>query len=234
MNQVREGLEMAVIFDFDGVIADTEPLHYRAFQEVLKPFGLEYSWDEYVSTYIGFDDRDAFRQVFRAAGRELPAEGLAALINSKAGLFERIVHQGVTVYPGVISLISELKGAVPLALCSGALRSDILPILDSMGILDAFDVLVTADDVTESKPDPQSYLLAVERLADSFPDRNITADCCIAIEDTPSGIASATMAGVCVLAVTNSYDLGKLEGAVHVTDSLESVTVDMLEKLIGK
>lgn len=234
MNQDRKGYEMAVIFDFDGVIADTEPLHYRAFQEILKPFGLEYSWDEYVSTYIGFDDRDAFREVFRSAGKELSAEDLAALINGKAGLFERIVQQGVTAYPGVISLISELKGTVPLALCSGALRRDILPILDSMAILDAFDVLVTADDVTESKPDPQSYLLAVQRLAESFPDRAITADCCIAIEDTPSGIASAKMAGVCVLAVTNSYDAGRLVGAVHVTDSLESVTIEMLAKLIGR
>lgn len=234
MDQLRKGLEMAVIFDFDGIIADTEPIHYQAFQEVLKPFGLEYSWDDYVSKYIGFDDRDAFREVFRAAGRELPAEGLAALINSKAGLFERIVQQGVTAYPGVISLISELKGAVPLALCSGALRSDILPILDSMAIRDAFDVLVTADDVTESKPDPQSYILAVQRLSESFPDRNITADCCIAIEDTPSGIASATMAGVSVLAVTNSYDAGNLEGTVHVTNSLESVTMELLGKLIGR
>lgn len=225
---------MAVIFDFDGIIADTEPIHYKSFQEVLKPLGLGYSWEEYVNKYIGYDDRDAFREVFRAAGKELDAEYLAVLINQKAELFEKIVQQGVTAYPGVISLICEMKGRVPLALCSGALLSDILPILDTMSIGDAFDVLVTADDVEESKPDPQSYLLAVQRLAEVFPEKDITAECCIAIEDTPTGIESALNAGIRVLAVTNSYDADKLAGAIHVTDSLETVNMELLANLIGR
>ncbi len=225
---------MAVIFDFDGIIVDTEPIHYNAFQQVLNPLGLGYSWEEYMERYIGFDDRDAFREVYRAAGKEIGPEQLAALIDRKAALFEQIVQQGVTAYPGVISLLTKLKGKVPLALCSGALQSDILPILDNMAIRNVFDVLVTADDVKASKPDPQSYILAVKKLSEAFPEKCITSDRCIAIEDTPAGIASALKAGVRVLAVTNSYTADRLDGAAHVTDTLESVTIEMLAKLVGK
>lgn len=225
---------MAVIFDFDGIIVDTEPIHYHAFQQVLNPLGLGYSWEEYMERYIGFDDRDAFREAFREAGKEIGPEQLAALIDKKASLFEHIVQQGVTAYPGVISLLTNLKGNVPLALCSGALRSDILPILDTMAIRDVFDVLVTADDVKESKPDPQSYILAVKKLSVTFPEKHITADRCIAIEDTPAGIASAMKAGVRVLAVTNSYTADRLDRAVYVTDTLDSVTMELLAKLVEK
>lgn len=225
---------MVVIFDFDGIIVDTEQIHYNAFQQVLNPLGLGYSWEEYMDKYIGFDDRDAFREVFRATGKEIKPENLDDMINRKAAFFEQIVQQGVTAYPGVISLLTKLKGNVPLALCSGALRSDILPILDNMAIRDVFDVLVTAEDVKESKPDPQSYILAVKKLAEIFPGKDITADRCIAIEDTPAGIASALKAGVSVLAVTNSFTADRLTGAVYVTDTLESVTLELLAKLVDK
>lgn len=234
MDLLKKGYDMAVIFDFDGIIVDTEPIHYRAFQEVLNPLGISYSWDDYMEKYIGFDDRDAFREAFREAGKKLDQECLGALVSRKASLFVEIVENGVPAYPGVISLISKLKGNVPLALCSGALRSDILPILEALNLRDAFDILVTAEDVKASKPDPQSYILAVTRLAERFPDREITADRCIAIEDTPAGIRSAMHAGVSVLAVTNSYSAERLEGAVHVTNSLEHVTVDLLANLAGK
>ncbi|NMC73300.1 MAG: HAD family phosphatase [Geobacteraceae bacterium] len=223
----------AVIFDFDGIIVDTEPIHFRAFQEVLRPLGLGYSWEDYLERYIGFDDRDAFREVFRLSGRELDDSLLASLIDRKAQVFEEIVGKGVQPYPGVIELITSLSGTLPLALCSGALERDIRPILGQLGIQKVFDVIVTADDVRASKPDPESYRLALERLCAQFPEEKITADSCLAIEDTPAGIASARTAGLAVLAVTNSYPEEKLSGAVSVTDSLTSVTIATLTRLAG-
>lgn len=223
----------AVIFDFDGIIVDTEPIHFRAFQEVLRPLGLGYSWEDYLERYIGFDDRDAFREVFRLSGRELDDSLLASLIDRKAQVFEEIVGKGVQPYPGVIELITSLSGTLPLALCSGALERDIRPILGQLGIQKVFDVIVTADDVRASKPDPESYRLALERLCAQFPEEKITADSCLAIEDTPAGIASARTAGLAVLAVTNSYPEEKLSGAVSVTDSLTSVTIATLNRLAG-
>jgi beta-phosphoglucomutase len=222
----------AVIFDFDGVIVDTEPIHFRAFQEVLRPLELGYSWEEYLERYIGFDDRDAFREVFKTAGRELKERMLEDLITRKADVFEEIVQMGVKPYPGVVKLVTSLSGVLPLAICSGALARDIWPILDQLAIREAFDVIVTADDVHASKPDPESYQLALERLAAIFPEKRVLPGHCLAIEDTPSGIASACEAGLLVLAVTNSYPAERLAGAVSITDSLESASITEFIRIV--
>jgi len=221
----------AVIFDFDGIIVDTEPLHYKAFQELLVPLGLGYSWEQYLETYLGFDDRDAFREAFRAGGRELSAPGLKELMDGKARAFLRIVSVGVAPYPGVVELIRAVSGSLPLALCSGALRGDIDPILTQLGLVGAFDTLVTADEVAASKPDPESYRLAVQRLQELHPGRVDPARS-LAIEDTPAGILSATGAGLKVLAVTNSYPEERLTGACRVVASLAGVDLEGLRLLL--
>ena len=221
----------AVIFDFDGIIVDTEPLHYKAFQEVLVPLGFGYAWEEYLRHYIGFDDRDAFREAFRAGNKMIDAEELKSLIERKAAAFNRIIASGVKPYPGVVELIRSIQGDLPLGLCSGALSGDINPILKQLGITDAFDAMVTADEVAASKPDPESYLLAVERLAAVFPDKGISAGNCLAVEDTPAGIVSATGAGLKVLAVANSYPEERLTGAFRVVDSLVGIDCQGLSRL---
>ncbi len=221
----------AVIFDFDGIIVDTEPLHYKAFQEVLVPLGLGYSWEEYLGCYIGFDDRDAFREAFRAGGEPLADQDLKRLIDEKARAFQRIISGGVEPYPGVVELIRSIAGKLPLGLCSGALPADIDPILGQLGIAGLFDVVVTAGDVAASKPDPASYALALERLAACFPDRVITPETTLAIEDTPAGIASATGAGLRALAVTNSYPEEMLAGAFRIVASLAGIDLEGLRLL---
>lgn len=222
----------AVIFDFDGIIVDTEPLHYKAFQEVLIPLGMGYGWDEYLGHYIGFDDRDAFREAFRSSGRGLTADELHRLIEEKAAAFQRTIASGVEPYAGVVELITSLSGRLPVGLCSGALRSDIDPILSQLGLTGSFDCMVTADEVSASKPDPESYALAVRRLAAAFPAHSLTPGGCLAIEDTPAGIASATGAGLKVLAVSNSYPAERLAGAVKVVDSLAGIDVQSLSNLL--
>jgi beta-phosphoglucomutase len=220
----------AVIFDFDGIIVDTEPLHYKAFQEILVPLGLGYSWQEYIDHYMGFDDRDAFREVFQADRRPLPDRELADLIGQKAQAFLRIVSAGVPPYPGVVELIRSISGNLPLALCSGALRSDIDPILAQLSLTGAFDALVTADEVAASKPDPESYRLALQRLQERFPGK-VSAAASIAIEDTPAGIASAVGAGLKVIAVTNSYPKERLTGGFRVVESLVGLDLEGLRLL---
>ncbi len=222
----------AVIFDFDGIIVDTEPIHYRSFQVILEPLGLGYSWDEYVARYMGFDDRDAFKEAFRSGGRELDKNALEELISLKARLFQDVVGEGVTPYPGVVELIESLAGKLPLAICSGALRSDVDPILSRLFLDKAFSVKVTAEEVAASKPDPASYALSVQRLANIFPDREIVPSSCVAIEDTPAGIASARRAGMPVLAVTNSYPAALLVEASSVVSSLADISLADLKALI--
>jgi beta-phosphoglucomutase len=213
----------AVIFDFDGVIVDTEPLHYKAFQRVLEPLGLGFSWQEYVETYMGFDDRDAFLEAFKAADRKLKTDELHSLILQKAALFQGVISDGVTAYPGAVDLIQHLHSAkVPLAISSGALRSDIDPILAILGLQECFDIIVTADDVTKSKPDPECYQMAFDKLC-RLNKVVLEKSSTVAIEDTPAGIQSAQQAGLQVIAVTNSYPQDKLFDASIVTDSLEAL-----------
>jgi len=211
----------AVIFDFDGVIVDTEPLHFKAFQRILVPLGLGFSWQDYVDTYMGFDDRDAFLEAFAAHDRTLAADALQSLVERKAQIFQTVIQDGIAAYPGVTELIQKLHHSrVPLAISSGALRSDITPIVQQLGIAHCFDVIVTADNVTKSKPDPESYRLASEQLhslAGTSPDRTL------AIEDTPAGIAAAKGAGLAVIGLTNSYPKELISDATVIIDSLEEL-----------
>jgi HAD superfamily hydrolase (TIGR01509 family) len=211
----------AVIFDFDGVIVDTEPIHYQAFQNLLTPLGLGYSWEEYTTRYMGFDDRDAFREAFRTHGKVIDENYLKELINLKASYFKKVVQQGVSPYPGVIELILELaENKVPLAISSGALHSDISPILNQLNIYNLFTQIITADDVPQSKPDPASYLLAKQRLLQNSPSKPNESSLIYAIEDTPAGIQSAQGAGLRVIGITNSYPAEKLFQADIIIDGL--------------
>lgn len=221
----------AVIFDFDGIIADTEPVHYRAYQEIFVPLGLGFSWEEYVSRYVGLDDREIFRRVFAADNHNPGVEEMKLLVAIKASIFQDIALSGTEAYPGVAELILHLSGNIPLAICSGAVRSDILPILRQLDLFHAFDTIVTADDVAVSKPDPESYSLAVRELSRVHGGGKIIPGACLAIEDTPAGIASAKAAGIPVLAVTNSHPAERLADASIIVDSLQGITLEMLNNV---
>jgi beta-phosphoglucomutase len=224
----------AVIFDFDGVIVDTEPLHCRAFQQILEPHGISFTWEEYLETYVGYDDRDALKAAFESLGEELDEDRLLELISVKGDAFEQLVsEQGAKPYKGIHDLVEQLVGKLPVALCSGALRRDIDPILVALDFTAVFDVIVTADDVSNSKPHPESYELAVRLLAEAHEGKDIQPRNCVAIEDTPAGIEAASGAGLSVVGVTNSYPEERLAGACCTVESMEDVTLAMLEACAG-
>jgi HAD superfamily hydrolase (TIGR01509 family) len=216
----------AVLFDFDGVIVDSEPVHFEAFRSVLQPLGIGFTWREYVDAFMGFDDRDAFRELFRARGMALDDLRMARLVAEKSERFLAAVQAGVRAYPGAVPLIRSLRAAgVPLGMCSGALRADILPVLEGLGVAACFPVIVSADDVRKSKPDPESYRLAFRKAALMHPSRISSPDRCLAVEDTPAGIEAAKGAGMMVLAVTNSYPREALSLADFTIGSLEDVRI---------
>lgn len=218
----------SVIFDFDGIIVDTEPLHYKAFQKTLVPLELGFTWNEYCEIYMGYDDRDAFREAFKSKTRSLSTETLDHLISKKAEYFQKIISSGTTPYPGVIALVHHLHtSGVPLAICSGALRSDIHPILEQFSIKKYFSCIVTAEDVPHSKPDPRCYQIAWQQLQKLHPGKITTARKCLAIEDTPAGIESAKGAGLFVVAVTNSYPPEKLTQADVIIQTLEGFPMQL-------
>ncbi|MCB1071288.1 MAG: HAD family phosphatase [Verrucomicrobia bacterium] len=223
----------AFLFDFDGVIVDTEPLHHRAFQRVLDPLGLPISWEEYQRRYIGFDDRDALRERFQAGGEPLSHSRMKALIHRKAQAFLEIIRtEGAQPYPGLVELIRSTSAHRPTALCSGALLSDVQPILAQLGLDQCFQVKVTADRVASSKPDPESYQLAFTELEKAFPGKVLRLTHSLAIEDTPAGIRSARAAGLKVLAVTNTYPAKDLQEAHRVVTTLDGMTAQDLDHLM--
>jgi beta-phosphoglucomutase len=215
----------ALIFDFDGIVVDSEPLHHRAYLRVLEPFGVDFDYHTYEQRYIAFDDRDNFRRMSADFGFKLDDAGLATLIEAKAHAFETITRTRLTPYPGVIELMRSASARMPVAICSGAVRSDIEAILPALAEENPFNWLravVTADDVARSKPDPACYALTAKKLG-------IDPASCVAIEDTPPGLAAARGAGMRTVAVTNSFGAAALAGkADRIVASLKDVTVDTL------
>lgn len=220
----NQGPELeGIIFDFDGIVIDSEPLHFQAFLDMLEPFGLSFTWEEYETIFMGMDDRDAFRTVFEQGKISLTEAERDALIEKKAHHFPVLVEErGAPVFDGVVELIRAQAKAGKLGLSSGALRSDIAPVLRKLELEGLFGAMVTADDVAKSKPDPESYCRCLELLGAKDPAK------WFAIEDTMAGISSAKGAGMTVLAVTNSYPADQLQAADFVVDSLAEVTPDVL------
>jgi HAD superfamily hydrolase (TIGR01509 family) len=223
----------AVIFDCDGILVDTEPLHYRAFQEVLVPLGLGHDFASYLEHFVGFDDRDAFIHAFKEGGLELTATTLERLMEAKAIVFSKLIRQGVPSFPGVVELVKELGDrGIPMAVASGALRHEVEAFIASLGLNGAFCAIVAADEVKKSKPDPETYLLAIERLRQIPGSRPLDPMNCIAIEDTPAGIHSAKSAGLLAIAVTNSFSETELGEADRVVGSLSELCFLEIAKLL--
>lgn len=193
---------------------------------MLAPVGIAFPWEEYVGRYMGFDDRDAFREAFRIHAKPLSDERLAELVSAKSRVFQEILREGVRSLPGAVPLIGAVHArGIPLAISSGALRSDIEPILAMLGIAGCFPLIVSADDVERSKPDPESYRLAWEGLRRLHPASMSSPGRSLAIEDTPAGIRAAKGAGLAVLAVAGSYADRELAEADFFAASLEQVRI---------
>jgi beta-phosphoglucomutase len=231
----------AIIFDFDGVIVDSEPLHYQAFVMVGKSFNFEFTWEQYMAQYIGFDDRDAFRYMLAQAieGGFTPDiadvhETLDELIEQKRRAFEALAATGTHAIGGTVELIEEAHAAgLPIAIASGALHADIDQMLNLLQIRDKFEVIVAADDVEHSKPDPTTYAMAFDKLAKQHPSANLTPDTTLAIEDTRAGLASAKSAGLQTLALTTTSPAEVLQDAERVVEDLAGVTLTTLNKWYG-
>lgn len=221
-----------MIFDFDGVVVDSEPIHLVCFQRVLGKVGVELSERAYYDKYLGYDDRDCLRIAACDAGLDLDEERIAELTAEKTVLVQRAFAESIEPLPGAVELIRAAAGAgVAVGVCSGALRQEIELASRTIGVLECFRAIVPAEDVARGKPDPEGYLKARERL-EAVTGRRILPGRCVAVEDSPAGIDAAGAAGMKVLAVTNSYPRDRLEAAERVVDSLTEVTPESLEQLL--
>ncbi|MEM6457921.1 MAG: HAD family phosphatase [Planctomycetota bacterium] len=217
----------AIVFDFDGVIVDSEPLHHRAFAVVGEPLGFTFTYEQYLAEYVGFDDRDAFRLMLRTLGEEPTPGRVAELCRAKQSAFEAVAEDtaaaGSIAVPGALGLIDAWADAGrPRAIASGATRADIDLMLRLLDRTQTFQVIVTADDVERSKPDPASYALATRRLG-------VPPEHCLAIEDTAAGLASATAAGLRTLGLTTTGPAEALHQAERIAPDLTRITPEQLD-----
>lgn len=222
----------AVIFDFDGVIADSEPIHCRAFLEVLPQFGFPLTEDMYYRDYLGYTDADALDVLSRDLKVPIDEATRRRALELKSRRFEDLIQNEKPIISGVSAFVRMLRSnQIPLGICSGALRNDIDLILDGTELQGAFDVIVSADDVTKGKPDPQGFLLVCRQLQDKY-HRPIQADCCVVIEDSLWGLQAAKTAGMKRIAVTHTYPSGQLAPqADRVVNSLGQLTLSDLHLL---
>jgi beta-phosphoglucomutase-like phosphatase (HAD superfamily) len=214
----------AIVFDFDGVLADSEVLHLRAYQQVLAPFGVELSRTDYFARYLGFDDEGVFRTFARDHGLSLGYEDITDLIGRKSDVFEALESSADMLFPGAERCVRRLAEAFPLGIASGALRHEIEAVLDRARLRDCFAFIVASGDTPSSKPAPDPYLRAAALHARA-------PEACVAIEDSKWGIESARAAGLACIGITQTYPRGELEGAEHIVDSLDELTPTLVRGL---
>ncbi len=223
----------AIHFDFDGVLADTEPLHFQMFQEVLQGEGVTLLKEDYYARYLGLDDASCFQQVFTDRGLTLDVPQRDRLIQSKNQKVLKALASRNFLMPGVPELLKVLHEKYYLTVVSGALKSEVNKALQGGGVETCFRLVIGAEDVKQCKPDPEGYLLALKLLnRDHVPAADILLphECAI-VEDSPWGIQSARGAGMPCIGVTHSYPRDHLKDATRVIDSLSEITPDLLAAL---
>ena len=220
----------AIIFDFDGVIADTEPLHFAGFRQTLAEIGISLTESDYYANYLGYGDRDCFIAALTAHQRPTDPASLAQLMQRKAYAYLESVKDHLAIFPGVHEFVREAAAAHPLAIASGALRHEIEVILEQAGLREEFLHITSAEDVTSGKPDPQPFLHALTALNRERQEQAITAGSCLVIEDSIPGIRSAKTAGMKVLAVANTHTIKDLHEAHAVAQSLSQIRLSELRE----
>ena len=219
-----------VIFDFDGVIANSEPLHLRAFQGALASQGLELTSGDYYSRYLGFDDFGVFEAVAQDRGIRAGEQWVESLVARKGELLRELMQPDTVLFPGARDFIRAAAAKAPIAIASGALRHEIDEIVGEAGLSDLFVTIVAAGDTREGKPSPEPYRLAFNRLQEHA-GLPLDPRRCVAIEDSRWGLDSARGAGLRCVGVTTSYPAHELPGAELVVEGLKDLTVEVLDRL---
>lgn len=189
----------AILFDFDGVLADTEPIHCACWAEALAPLGISLDWETYQREFVGLDDREMARILAARCHPPRPWEELwENAYPAKRTLFRARTAAAPPFPPGLRPFLDGLDGKYKLAVVTSSSSAEIQPILAAGGLLPCFQTLVGGESVARHKPAPEPYLLAAERLGARSP---------LVVEDSPAGIASGQAAGFEVLAVSNPMDV---------------------------
>lgn len=233
-NGLRSFEPRAIVFDFDGVIVHSEPLHFQALAATLADEKIGLTEDEYFLQLIGFDDRNAVKHLFKLRGMELQPKTLLRILANKSKRMKAIIETGrYNALPGVSELIRALWRHYPLAICSGALRDEIEAMLEGISLRDCFRVIVAAEDVEDGKPNPEGYLKAIDQLSARLPPdaKPLAPKECLVIEDAPSVIRTTKAKGFKTLGIATSYRLPDLTDA-HF--AIRNLNIEQVGKAMPK
>ncbi len=203
----------AVIFDMDGVIVDSEPLHERAFREVFEEIGYGQNHGIDFPAYYGHSDLIVWRDFI---ARHRPSQSLVELLARKEGKFATLLKREEPIYVGLPELLEKVAARYRIALASGSRHPTINTVLALRGLRRFFRVIVSSEDVAHGKPAPDIFLRTAE-LLDVAPK-----ECCV-IEDSASGVEAALAAGMTVMAITNSLPAEKLSRATRVVETYAEI-----------
>jgi beta-phosphoglucomutase len=224
----------AVIFDFDGVIADTEPLHFKAYNRVLGEYGIKITKKAYYRDFLGYTDHDCFGIIKKANPDKLGQTSVKTLMQQKGEAYLELLRDRSCVISHVAEFLQMLTGSnLAIAICSGGLRNEIETVLLRARLHDFFEVIVTANEVKKGKPDPEGFNLALQLLNSCYQGKSIKAGDCVVIEDSHWGLEAAKAADMHTLAVTNSYAAAELAMAEMVVDNLGQILIEDLQRLCG-
>ena len=225
----------AIIFDFNGIILNDEPLHFQAMRDSVSEIGITIGEEEYWSRYLPLDDERCLQAICSTHARTLTEDERLWVLKEKISLYRRYLKDHYPLFPGAANFIRAAHARYPLALASGARRDEIEAALNAVGLMQCFEVIVAAQDFKLGKPHPESFLLALSWLNSKLDGKGtpIRPEDCLVIEDSVGGVEGARAAGMACLAVTNSYPAEKLWRANRVVASLEQVSLDDLCQTSG-
>lgn len=225
----------AILFDFNGVIINDEPVQMRAYQEVLEREGVGLTEEEYYAR-LGMDDRTFITDVYRAAEKEIAADKIAEITQAKSSKWREFISDELPLFEGVADFIKKMKNDFALGIVSMARREEIEFVLEQANLRDCFSVIISAEDVENCKPHPECYLKGFNAI-DSYRIKRshlpMVHNDCLVIEDAPPGIAAAKSAGLKALGVTNTVSAEKLRaaGADAVTKNLDDWMPDSARRV---
>ena len=227
----------AILFDFNGVIINDESIHQELIDEILLKENLRPSTAEEYKTYcLGKSDRAALQDILTHRGRVITEDYLNKLITNKSQTYRDKLTQLETlpIYNGVKEFLPQVEEkGITMGIVTGALRNEVLWIIEKAGIKHYFDLIISSDDIKTSKPQPEGYLLAVERLSQPPLNKEIEAKDCLIIEDTFAGIEAAKAAKIQVVGVANTYPCHMLQRQANWTvDYLTELELDRIDQLL--
>jgi beta-phosphoglucomutase len=226
----------AIIFDFNGVILNDEPLHYISMKNSVAEFGIVLTREAYWSRYLPLDDANCLESILRDFNVQLSDEKKQDSLARKTHFYRELIKDSLPLFPGAAQFVEEAAQLYPLSIASGARRHEIESVLDAADLRRCFRCILAAEDFVKGKPHPESYLQALECLNSNRDGSSspIRPGECLVIEDSVDGVHGARSAGMVCLAVSNTYPAGELQEANNIVSSLENLRPEGLQNLFSE